>query len=782
LVLLKRFSSALEVIAPLLEESSLKDEASLLAAQAHVQLGQWPQAKKRLNECRESGKDSIRLEAEKNLGMVYYELKEYDDALGMLKQLVEREVPLDYRIEIKLQMAEVYFGQGDAYMAQDIYNDLMHENNRSLEPGLHYNLARCAMVTNPLVECFFMRDKYKEKGLGGSKLKKAELNDRVLKVLTEYWTMVSDGETDLSKNKILEIAKGILGLDFAKRETDFTEKFKKIYDGLPKPINIQSDLFRYICEEFQKKFYDEELFPSYNSVKSTLGELGSYYPYLQAVKIKHHLNKIIMTGMDTPFMALAHYEKAMFFKRRNQINDAIESLEHAIRHAVDPDRRSTYLLQLARTQRDQAKQIGKIYLSFSLLPLGKLKSPQIIRVEGPKGSVDLTFAEESEGKAMVKIFNQNTAQTGVAATYKNKTHSLTLYLVDYDDNQILRISDRDGQSDLLIKPGSQLSEKKYVDVIEQSGEDANDFSLVGERLSTVREALENINEVDKLGVIPPARTYKLKYSCLRLIRENQEAEKVLQNFLQSSQEIQQIAMAENDLISFYLEMGMDQKAAKQKLHFADLVKESDSIKSQKLIYEAAEILIENAESFEEAMKLFLSLTQESSMSEWSFRAGLKSVSLYFKKGDGAKGEALLSSLAKVKDLNASLLLERDLLYGQYRMKQENEEEAALYFQKVISEAKPTSLLRAEAFIEYGKLLKKRKPLEAANVFLKFYYLFERHPKREQALYQSCRLRVMEFNPKSSRASETKKEIEVLISKLTNVRERKSLLTRLSDES
>lgn len=659
----KEYQKCVAECQALFDSENLKYEASLLAAQALIHLEKWDESVQLLEIAKESPVQAVQLEAKKNLGLVYYEQKNYQDALGTLKELISQQVPLDYRIDVKLQMAEVYFGSGQYYHAQTIYRNLLLEESKSLEAGLHYKLALCAMKTNPLLECFFEFEEInKEPNQKNIKKKLMKLSDRLSSVLVQFWTLSSNKQYSLNNDKVLEILSSNLNINIKEFGEEFVQKFVKENQKYPNELNVMSAKFNHLSSKFSEAFIKGKL-PAFSKGKDAFKELAGYYPTLQTVEILTHLDKIIHMVEDSPFLALAHYEKAMLYKQQNLVSDAIESLQRAIKHTADPKRRTEYLFQMARTQFELAKNLN-----------------------------------DFKGKS-VKI----------------------------------------------------------------------------------KKALEIIKKVELFDYIPLEKTVYFKFSCYNLIQENNKAEKVLKDFLSYVEDIDVLKRTEEQLISFYFQMDRLLKAAEQKIHYANRIQENDIFLSQKLRFEAAEIFINLEDSSEEGKKLFIQLSEELPVSEWTFRASLKTLSIYQMMGDLEKSNQLIEKMNEPKDLSLEMQLEKEMSLGKHQLVLENNESAAAFFKSVLEKAPVKSLMKANALILYAKTIKKIDPKEAADAFLKFYYLFTNHKKREMALYESCRLKIKELNKQKhlDDFQQQKRELVVLVNKLEDKKSQNNLIDYLN---
>ena len=414
------------VLQPILRESPLEHEASLLAAQASMMLEQWEKALEDLSHARLSTTDEVRLEANRLLGKVYLKLNDYVTAEAILKSLVQHEVPLDFRIDVQLQLAEIYYQMNDIYRAQNIYRELISEKSRKLEPMLHYNLARCAMYSNPLIECIFDRDQWielKTKGMISAdqfSQEKEMLNEKVKQIMSKVWIMASSSSASFSKREVLDVLYSVTGITEDSKLNELKTRYLDEQGKLPSDIGLESALFNGMVDEFLKAFWKLELLPSYENGKESLGILGVYYPALQVMNISQHLDHIIDMGEESPYLSLAYYEKSRLYAQQSLAGDAIESLHHAITHTADPENRSRYLLQLARTEIQLAKSIqgDPKTVKFKVQKaLGHLKEVTQLLAQPPVELIDLKFM----GYRMLLDYD---AAEGVIMDYLEKTDDL----------------------------------------------------------------------------------------------------------------------------------------------------------------------------------------------------------------------------------------------------------------------------------------------------------------------------------------------------------------------
>jgi tetratricopeptide (TPR) repeat protein len=352
-----------DVLGPILRSSDLQHEASLLAAQASMVMGHWEDAMEDLLHAEMSTANDIRLEARRLLGKIYVEMNDFETAEGMLKSLVQHEVPLDFRIDVQLQLVDLYFRMDDIYRAQNIYLELLVERSRKLDAMLHFKLARCAMRSNPVVECIFKRDQLL-KDLNSGRIssskfdeEKLDLEKRLVQVMSKVWIETAYAGTKLSKSEVLEILEKLSGVSLESKTEELKLGYLQDREKLPSDVGLESALYNAMVEALVKSFWDESRIPQYGKASESLMGLGGYYPALQVMNISRHLDHIINMDEESPYLALAYYEKARLYAQQSLTNDAVESLTHAIAHTAEPQKKSEYLIQLARMEIQLAKGI-----------------------------------------------------------------------------------------------------------------------------------------------------------------------------------------------------------------------------------------------------------------------------------------------------------------------------------------------------------------------------------------------------------------------------------------
>ena len=733
-MLKKEPAACVAMLTPVLEDPDLKFEASLLSAQASVNLDDLTSAATFLGVARRSTQKEIRLEAERMMGRIQLELGDYDAAEGTLKALVNKEVPLDFRIEVELQLADVFFAKGDVYRSQEIYQQLLAEKNKKIEAALHYNLARCAMRANPLLEGIYLRDRLVE---GKANVPKEEFDARKMAIeskveaeLAKYWVLASDlgdpsentdqekirifqdlssftdlGRADLvakmkeramdyklqggdpfllgrsdfgtlaravRKDTVLNQLEKLTGKDRQAMGQELEQKALENQTKLPSPVGRDTVMFNLLVDAFKAELWKDGKLASYNALTPSLGILARSSKDLQIATIKAHLNHVINMGQKTPHLALAHFEKAMLFKQQGLFGDAIESLQFAVANATSLKLRADYLLEISRIEIDLARSMGEL---------------------GSKGG-------------------------GLSAETKTITVKLTRAL----------------------------------------------------------EHLENAEEI--LGE-RPLKLVDLLFTAHRLLFDNDKAEAVLVKFLEGTTDIKEIQSVEEQLIAFYMQRKRPVMAAQRRLVYAEALSSHGlAIEAQKQRFKAAMALLESKQGHKDGVDRLVELSQSQPPSEWTFRAGLQRVSLLQRSEEGEKAEALLKILEEGSaDLSMSLQLEVQMAKGDHAFQLDDLPKAAEAFALVIEKAGPQVDLKARAMIEYSKTLKRSEPSKAADVLLEFYYLFPQHSKREEALYESCRLQIVALKAKelNERDREARKsEILRLINKLDQARGRQKL--------
>lgn len=673
-----------EVLQPILKDSALEHEASLLSAQASMMLDQWERALEDLNHASESVKDEVRLEANRLLGKVYLKLNDYEKAEGILKYLVEREVPLDFRINVQLQLAEIYFEMNDIYRAQNIYTELLAEKSRKLEPMLHYNLARCAMYSNPLIECVFKRDQCLELQSNGMmsfdpfEQEKEFLNAKVKQIMSRVWIMATSSNASFSKSQVLEVLSSVSGITQEAKLAELKARYLDEQGKIPSDIGLESALFNAMVDEFLKAFWKVEKLSSYEVAKEAFGVLGIYSPALQVMKIHQHLDHIIDMGEESPYLSLAYYEKSRVYAQQSLTGDEIESLHHAISHTAEPEPRSRYLLQLAITEIQLAKKIQDPPETFNGDPKTFIGDPKTVKFK-------------------------------------------------------------------------------------------------------VQKALGHLDEVTELLPHPPVELIDWKFVGYRMLLDYDAAERVITDYLETTNDLEVVSRLEEQLISFYYSIGREIKSAQRRLIYAGRLEKSHPVEAQHQRYEAALILLESKQGHEEGANWLKKLSESKPDSTWSFRAGLKCVDIQHRQGKIDGAQVLLSDLMeRGRELDLSLRLEVQMSVAQQAVFMDDHAKASEAYESVMKASADYPAIKAKATIELGKALKVQDPARAADIFLQFYYLFPTHSKSQVALFESCRLRARLLKNWSAEERQLKvNELQRLVAKLENQKERRDLKTYIA---
>ena len=662
-LLRKQPESCLQLLEPLLDGSSLVHEASLLAAQANMARHELILASDLLMRARESTVAEVQLEALRLLGSVQLDLGNHEEAEELLKGLIHYEVPLDFRIDVQLQLADVYFEKGDVYRSQDIYRQLMAEKSTKLMPELHYNLALCALRTNPLVECVYRRDALRELEGGVPEASKESLDLRLREVLSEMWSLAASSSTLLNKPAMMAQMEVVSGKTVEELRLEIERELLEDDKKLPSDPGMTNVLFTKMAEAFSKAFWDGDTVPPYLQATESLGVMGRYYKLLQITRIFSHLDSIIRPGIENPYLPLAYREKAKLYENQSLFSDAIEALQHAIEATADPMLKADYRLELAMLEINLAKGI-----------------------EGDPKSVK------------VKL----------------------------------------------------------------------------------QRALSHLREVRRLRGETTRKQVDLEFITLNLLLEYDQAEKVLLDFLDTVPSFEDRRTVEVQLINFYLQRDRPITAAQRRLVYASVLAPQDRVESHRQTYLAATTLLESKQGHEEGVKLLTTLAGAAETSEWSFRASLKKVGLLHRSGDLGAAEALLVSMEEKADqVNHLMRLEIAMTRGEQLLLQARHKEAAEAFKQVVDASGQQVSIKAAAMIEYGKSLKRVDPLEAAKVFLEFYYTFkdEENPdaRLPMALYESCRLQISALKKSDEGDRDARKrQVEMLIAKLENPKDRQKL--------
>lgn len=352
LLLEEKHREGLVEIQPVLKSPVLADKASLLAAQFHVHLGEWEPALDLLETSGSSGDDMVRTESEKMRAQIHYERGEYPKALDILRELIRSQVPLDYRMNILLQMAEAHFANGDFYDSQHIYMDLLAEKIPGLSVGLFYKLAMCAKMTNPLIENLYEREKLGPLSHNEIKLSKTldGLVDGLELTLGKLWEKATSRRDELTRERMLEILTAVCKQTTAELEARAKKDFAEANpDSLLTPEILSTKMYRYLVEELTSLYQRQEL-PNHRDAITVFAELARPYPELQAVSIHQYLDRVIELKADSPFLALAYNEKASMNLQQGLFTDASNNLAMAVRHAANDADRAQYLFRLVTTE------------------------------------------------------------------------------------------------------------------------------------------------------------------------------------------------------------------------------------------------------------------------------------------------------------------------------------------------------------------------------------------------------------------------------------------------
>lgn len=689
----EKFLDCIEQLKMVFVKESLKHETLLLAAQAQYNLKKYKLALENLKDAEKSLNNDVKLEAKKTKALVHYALGEYDAALKILKGMILPAVPLDFKIDIKLQIAEVYFGAGRYYEAQSIYRNLLMEESKSLDAGLHYKLALCALKTNPLIESYHQRTQIM---LSPDEKRKAEQLEEVVekleKVLVLIWNMPRAKNTQAAKKGIeiptkkylLEKLAELTGSDLQKIRDEFLIKFKdlnpdsiEIDPKSAKMVNLKKEpardsiysvQFSLLKDRYLEKFKREKKRKiSLKKVVKDHGKMADYYPMLQSIEIKYHLDMIIKMKSESPFLALAHFQKAKLFREQGKFIEAEDSYKRAIHHTADPKLKADYLYQLALTTYDEA---------------------------------------------------------------------------------------------------------------------ANQSKDPRQRLIHINQVLSYLQEVKKLSHNNLEDIAHLNFSCYKLIAENDKAEQTIRNFLKVSKDKEAMNRLESNLIAHYLFLGRPLKAAQQMELFAVRVRKSHPDLAQEQLYKAAGLYLENSDRHEDGKKMLIGLSNELPASEWTFRASLDVLQLFYRDGDKEKVKDIISVFSKPANLNQELEFERQLALAQYDLMSKKYEDAFKKYQSLVSETVDFQKIRSKAQLGLAECLKNVDQSKAADAYLDFYYLNENHPKREYALYESCKLKIKNLKKNKPAAKDqlqqVKDELELLIRKISREEERKNLQAFLSE--
>lgn len=670
--------ACLTVIGPVLSQAMVESEpsllgtqAALLSAQASMMLKDWKAALEMLSLAQQSTSDEVRLEASRLLGKVYLELGDHDTAEGVLNALVLDEVPLDFRVDVQLQLADVYFLKGDIYRCQDIYRQLLAEKSKKLEPMLHYKLARVLMHSNPLVECVFKRDQLlalrQKKHVSETDflMEKEQLETKLKQVMSRIWIMSKSGSSSLTKDVVLEVLETLASVKKQERLDQLLASYLDDHGKAPSDVGLESAYLTALVDDWVAALWDQKKMPSYKDILDLLGPLGKYYPTLQIMNISHHLDHIIGMGEESPYLALAHYEKSRLFSQQSLTGDAIESLYHAIDHTADPKQKSEYLLELARRE--------------------------------------ITLAKGIEGDPKTR---------------------------------------------------------KYK----------------------IEKALAHLDQVAELQDRLPVMWIDLKFMGHQLLLDYDAAENTLRSFLEQVDDMKLVRRLEQQLISFYFNIGREIKSAQRRLLFAEKLEAQHVEEAQMQRYRAALSFLEAKSSHDEGFTWLKKVAASQPESEWTFRSALKCVDILHRRGEVSEAEALLQNLLKRwEKLPLALQLETQMTVARQAMLRSDVQKAAQAFEEVMNRADEYPAIKAKAMIELGKTLKDAEPLKASEVFLQYHYLFPQDSKSQVALLESCRLqaKVLKRWPESDRQQKVS-ELKRLAQKLKSEKDRRDLMRFIED--
>lgn len=190
---------------------------------------------------------------------------------------------------------------------------------------------------------------------------------------------LSDGETSLSQQRILEILAMDLGKDLKQLRQEVYEEQAK--DGPVSTFVIHNAMFtKMVNEEVEKLMAREEF--DYREVFERFKELTHHYPGLQDVEIRTHLEAIIEAQHENAYLPLAYYELAMQKLREGDRRNAINNLTSAIRLTNDPERKGEYIYHVAYLRYREAAEmslepkIRRQQLNLALAHLNNLDSLQ----------------------------------------------------------------------------------------------------------------------------------------------------------------------------------------------------------------------------------------------------------------------------------------------------------------------------------------------------------------------------------------------------------------------
>ena len=698
-LLLDQPASALQVIAPVLNDEVLKYHGELLTGRAYLALEAWEEAIEVLRRAVGSPVKTVRLEARRNLAKANFKLKRFQLALDGLKMLINDEVPLDFRIQIQLDLAKVYLEMGDVYVAQKIYNDLLRENSKNIEAGIHYQLSKCAQQTNPLIECVYLRDELKEKLLqnrisaNNYAIEKELLVEKVGSVLSRIWNMADAEdkkemamreknlpyEKSIGKKNIVFALVALTDSNLEEMLKIIKDKYFEINSQLPSKLGQESAVFNKLSEKFKEVFVDTEKIPDYKNAITILSPLSNVYLKLQVMNITSHLDHVISLGKKSPYLALAYHDKANLFQEQGLLGVALECFFYAIETTTNPKLKSDYLLKLTKIYIEVAQKLGE----------------------------EDNTRSSSKGKKMVD-----------SKTQKFK----------------------------------------------------------------VKQALSNLDKILELDQINHAEIVMLQHQCHLIVLDFQNAEKVLTNFIQSNYPLKEVIQIEDLLINFYLDQGLKDAAASQRLIHANRLQAHDPENAHKYIYLAALQILENKKGEEKGLNLLNKLVAVQPRDHWTYKAALKQVEVFQKIGKTDAAAHLLSLIKKENNnkLPDALQYEWQMVNGRLAMQQNDFKVASEYFKQVYDQVLPQHSLKPQAMLEYAGALEYLNQSAASDIYLHFYYQFSKHEYKESALLKSCQLKLNDLNRQKISESKmvAKKQLHQLITRLDSDTDRIRLLNQV----
>lgn len=679
----------LNVVAPALNDEALKYHGHLVTGDAYLELEAWEEAVISLSQAMGSPNTNVRLKAERKLAVANLNLQKYDLALQGLKKLVNSEepLPLDYRIQIQLDLAKVYLEMGDVYVAQNIYNDLLKEKSKNIEAGIHYHLGKCAMKTNPLISCIYERDHLSSKLQEGRisvedyQMHRNALKVKVSSVLSRIWTMANEESklaSKLSKQEVIKLLGAITDTNIENLLKELENKHFEEFGDLPSNLGQESSMFISLSEKFvDEVFFNKEKLPDYQSARDILKPVSNVFTYLQVKPISDHLNEVISLGKKSPYLALAYRDKADLHKDQDLPGVVLENLFHAIQSTTDPKLKSQYLLKLSNLHIEEAQKL----------------------------------VQKSE----------------------------------------LNSSEND-----IVDPKTQ----KFK----------------------VKQALNYLDEILELGYISKVTVAQLQHQCHLIITDYESAEKVLTNFINSSEPHEGKVEIEKLLIQFYLDQNMDLSAASQRLIHAKRIEATDLKAAHKHRYLAALEMLNQEDGQKKALQLLEQLVAYQPRNEWTYKAALKQAEVFQKIGKTESAAKLLSILKdeRGKEMPQALLYEWNMVHGRLALQQNEYKLASQYFKRVYDMALPQHEVKSMAMLEYAKALKQLSAEKASDVYLQFYYQFAGHDERESALLKSCELKLKAISGYTQPDSKmvAKQQLQKLITKLVNDNERVKLMDQV----